>query len=213
MVEPQEHRTKRKKGKKKVPPDPLRPADEKAIDAILSERARFLRFLAARVGNNATAEDLLQDSLLRAIEQNRKLRRGESAVPWFFRILRNAVADHFRKKGAETRRVEKLLGDLQAREDDVAIPPADWDAAVCACFRGLIPALKPRYAVVIRRVDLRGEPKLEVAHDLKIKRATMDVLLHRARAALRERLEILCGACSRAHCRECFCERREGEKV
>ena len=89
----------------------------------------------------------------------------------------------------------------------------EWDEAVCACFCGLIPELKPRYADVIRRVDLQGEPKLGVARDLKIRRATMDELLHRARAALRERLEILCGACSRFHCRECFCERRAREKV
>jgi len=212
-VELQEHPAKRKQGKKMAPVNALRSADENAIEAILGERSRFHRFLTARVGDSTTAEDLLQDSLLRAIKQHRKLRRGESAVPWFYRILRNAVADHFRRKGSESRRVEKLLGDMQARGDDVAVPPADWDAAVCACFRGLIPALKPRYAEVIRRVDLQGEPKLEVARALKITRATMDVLLHRARVALRERLEILCGACSRAHCRECFCERRAREKV
>jgi len=35
----------------------------------------------------------------------------------------------------------------------------DWDAAVCACFRGLLPTLKPRYAEVIRRIDLRGEAR------------------------------------------------------
>src|SRR5579884_281119 len=87
-------------------------SDAMAIETILRERARFHRFLTARVGDDATAEDLLQDSLLRAIEQNRSLRRGESAVPWFYRILRNAVVDHFRKKGSESRRAERLLSDL-----------------------------------------------------------------------------------------------------
>lgn len=183
----------------------LQPAEEKAIEAILGERARFHRFLAARVGNAATAEDLLQDGLLRAIEQNRNLRRGESAVPWFYRILRHAVADHFRQKGSESRRLEKLLSDLQTSGDDVAAPPADWDAAMCACFRGLIPTLKPRYAEVIRRVDLCGEPKQEVGRDLKISRATMDVLLHRARTALRARLMVFCGAGTRDKCLECIC--------
>jgi RNA polymerase sigma factor (sigma-70 family) len=183
-------------------------ADEKVIETILGERARFHRFLASRVGDQATAEDLLQDSLLRALEQSGKLRRGEAAVPWFFRILRHAISDHFRKKGSENRRVENLLADLQAGGDDVHTPPADWDTAVCACFHGLLPALKPRYAQVIRRIDLRGESKSEVARDLRINAATMDVLLHRARQALRRRLEVFCGSCSREHCLACLCKPR-----
>jgi RNA polymerase sigma factor (sigma-70 family) len=190
-----------------APPDvALSGTDENAIGAILAERARFHRFIAARVGNAATAEDLLQDSLLRALKQSRNLHRGEAAVPWFYRILRNAIADHFRKTGSENRRVTMLLTDMEARGDDVSTPPPDWDTAVCACFRGLLPALKPRYAEVIRRIDLLGESKADVARELEISHATMDVLLHRARQALRRRLEVFCGACSREHCLACLCK-------
>ncbi len=184
---------------------PVLPDSERAIAAIVTERARFLRFVSSRIGDEATAEDVLQESLLRALQANDGLRRGESAVAWFYRILRNAISDHFRKKGTESRRAETFLSDLKAREENVSIPPADWDAAVCACFRGLLPALKPRYAEVIRRVDLRGEAKQEVGRDLKISPATMDVLLHRARTALRQRLTVFCGACSREKCIECLC--------
>lgn len=188
--------------------------DENVVALLLGERARFHRFVSARVGDPALADDLLQDSLLRALERSATLRRGESAVAWFYRVLRNAITDHYRKSEAENRRMAKLLADMKARGEDQAVPPRDWDAAVCACFQGLLPSLKPRYAEVIRRVDLAGESKLTVGRDLKIKRATMDVLLHRARSTLRERLEILCGACSRERCLECFCAQREKkEKV
>lgn len=184
---------------------PTLPESEKAIGAIVTERARFLRFVASRIGDEATAEDVLQESLLRALQENDGLRRGESAVAWFYRILRNAISDHFRRRGIENRRGEKFLSDLKAREEDVSAPAADPDSAVCACFRGLLPTLKPRYAEVIRRVDLLGEAKREVARDLKITPATMDVLLHRARSALRHRLIVFCGACSREKCIECLC--------
>lgn len=76
---------------------------------------------------------------------------------------------------------------------------------MCACFLGLLPGLRPRYAELIRRIDLNGEPKTAVSRDLKIKVATLDVAIHRARRALRRRLEVLCGACSRAKCLACFC--------
>ncbi len=180
--------------------------NERGLSAIVAARTRFHRFVAARVGDAATAEDILQDSLLRVLRPGAPLRRGESGVAWFYRILRNAITDHFRRKGSEARRTENLFADLRARGDDVTGPPPDWDAAVCACFRGLLPALKPRYAEVIRRVDLRGEAKVAVARDLKISASTMDVLLHRARVALRRRLEVFCGACSRERCLACVCD-------
>lgn len=179
---------------------------EQAIDAIVAERARFQWFVASRVGDVALAEDLLQDSLVRALRHGEKLRRGESAVAWFYRILRHAISDHYRNRAAEDRRSERLLADMQARGEDVSEPPPEWDTAVCACFHGLLPSLKPRYAEVIRRVDLNPEPKRKIARDMKLSVATMDVLLYRARQALRKRLELFCGACSREGCLKCFCQ-------
>lgn len=171
----------------------------------MAERARFHRFVTARIGDAALAEDILQDSLVRALSRNDELRRRESAVAWFYRILRNAITDQCRKMGAENRRKEKYLADLEARAEDAAVPPGD-ETAVCACFRGLLPSLKPRHAEVIRRVDLEGEPKPEVAARLGIAPGALDVLLHRARQALRRRLEIFCGACSRESCLACWCQ-------
>lgn len=89
--------------------------------------------------------------------------------------------------------------------DDATRPPKNWDAAVCACFRGLLPTLKPRYAELIRRFDLNGEWKMDVSRELKVKVSTLDVALHRARYSLRSRLEVFCGACNREKCAECFC--------
>lgn len=179
------------------------------IDAIVSERARFQRFLIARTGSETEAEDLLQQSLLKALQHGAQLRRGEKAVPWFYRILRNAIADHYRQKSSHQRRTDSLWSDMRAAGEDIAAPPNDWNKAVCMCFRGLLPGLKPRYAELIRRIDLKGEPKTTASRDLKIKVGTLDVALHRARTALRQRLTVFCGACSREKCIECLCAKEE----
>jgi DNA-directed RNA polymerase specialized sigma24 family protein len=76
----------------------LAKVDGEVIRTILTERARFQRFVASRVGDEAAAEDLLQESLLRALGENRNLRRGEAVVPWFYRILRNAIGPFPGKK-------------------------------------------------------------------------------------------------------------------
>jgi RNA polymerase sigma factor (sigma-70 family) len=177
---------------------PIASLGERAIAAIVTERARFHRFIASRIGDDAIANDLLQESLLRALQRNGKLRRGESAVGWFYRNLSNAITDHSRKFRGENRPVERLLQRIQehAQEEGVSKPPPDWNVALCACLRGLLPSVDPRYAQVIRRVELHGEPKRNVAGEMKLSAATMDVLLHRARRALRKRLEILCASSS-----------------
>lgn len=184
---------------------------EETIAVLVAERARFHRFVASWIGDDRMADDFLQESLRRALRQGDSLLRGESAVAWIVRILRHAISDHW-KTALRSRRVEELFADLPARGENATAAAPDWEVAVRACLRGLLPSLKPRYATVIRRVDFCGESKLEVARELKLGPATMDVLLHRARHALRQRLEILCGACSRERCEQCFGEQR-AEKV
>jgi len=177
--------------------------NDAAIQALIDERARFHRFLTKRLGNAAEADDLLQQSLLRALVHQEGLRRGERVMPWFYRILRNGIADHFRRNAADKRKLERLANELAGTSDTPAL--YDWERAVCACFEGLLPSLKPRYAEIIRRVDLRGEMNVVVARDLKLSQGAFHVTLHRARSALRRRLEIFCGACSREHCLACAC--------
>lgn len=174
-----------------------------AIQALVTERAAFHRFLSRRVGSDSTADDLLQDSLLRALQRGECLRRGERVVPWFYRILRHAIADHFRHGATDARKVDRLSAELDSAGDPA---PRDWERAVCSCFEGLLTSIKPRYAEILRRIDLNGELKVMVARDLKMSVATLNVTLHRARAALRRRLEIFCGACSKEHCLACACE-------
>lgn len=183
---------------------------ENAIGAILSERARFQRFLIARTGSETEAEDLLQQSLLKALRYEAQLHRGEKAVAWFYRILRNAISDHYRQKSSEQRRTDRLWTEMQAAGEDFAAPPKDWNRVICACFTGLLPSLNPRYAKLIQRIDLNGESKTAVSRELKITTGTLEVALHRARKSLRQRLELFCGACSREKCLECFCA---GEKA
>ena len=180
---------------------------DESIDALLSQREVFHRFLAARIGSAADAEDILQDSLLKALQRGDALKRHERIIPWFYRILRNAVIDHYRSQKSRSRRANLLLSDLNALgEDVVSRAEVNWDTSICRCLEGLLPSLKPRYADLIRRIDLRGESKIIVRHEMKLSAASFDVALHRARKALRSRLEIFCGACSRTACIACACD-------
>jgi RNA polymerase sigma-70 factor (ECF subfamily) len=188
-----------------VPRSPVR-KPEVFIRGLLERQPEFLGFLRRRLGSEAIAEDLLQQSLVRAVEHYHSLKNDESALPWFYRILRHAVIDYYRSHDAETRRDDAYLRDLvQAGEDQ---EPAfnELKPSVCACLSRLLPTLRPNYAELIRRIDLDGEAPQQLAEELKISQNNLTVRLHRARQALKESLEETCGVCTTHGCFHCTCE-------
>ncbi len=171
------------------------------VKVLVANHARFLAFLAPRVGSAEKAEEILQAAFVKAIERGGELRDDESATAWFYRLLRNALIDDYRHQAAETRALER-----EARE---ALPVAELETGlektVCACIKDLIPTLKPEYEGVLRRVELEGASLEETARTLGITRNNATVRLHRARQALRKQLERACGTCTHHGCLECTC--------
>jgi RNA polymerase sigma factor (sigma-70 family) len=161
-------------------------------------RAEFLGFVRKRVRSGADAEDLLQQALIRAAEKLDGLRSCDRAEAWFYRILRNTIADHH---AAWATREAKL--ELLAREASAASPE---DAADCACSLGLLEDIRPEYAAIVRRIDIEGEPLADAAARLGITVGNAKVRLHRARKVLREELLRRCGTDSSRACQDCSCD-------
>jgi RNA polymerase sigma-70 factor (ECF subfamily) len=162
---------------------------------------QFLSFLQQRLGDRAAAEDVLQAAYLRATEKADTIRDEESSVAWFYRLLRNAVADVRRGAAREERALTG--GKLAPDEEEPAL-----NTAVCHCVSALAETLKPSHARLLRRVDLDGASVSEVAREEGITPNNAAVRLHRARAALRDKLKLACGACARHGCLDCGCPRR-----
>lgn len=174
------------------------------VERLLRRKAQLLRFLERRVGTRADAEDLLQTALLRVVAKQRTLRRADSVVPWFYRILQNLIVDWHRRQAAAEAARARMAADAAAS--------ASWMdmevfREVCACVRDVSAALRPQYAEIIRRVELDEQPLREVARDLGLTRTNVSVRLHRARRALLEGLRVTCGACFEHGCLECSCKR------
>lgn len=175
------------------------------LQTLMAHEPAFTRFLRRHLGDDALAADLLQQSFVRAIQQQHSVKNRESVVPWFYRVLRNAVIDYHRARAAEARRDAAYLQELAVRGDHEVPPAGDDTATVCACLQRLLPALRPAYAEVLRRIDLDSEPVVQAAKDLGISPNNLTVRLHRARQALRADLEAACGVCSRHGCLNCTC--------
>ena len=145
----------------------------------MANHREFLAFVQKRVADRATAEEILQDAFVRSMDKFDTVR--ETAVGWFYRVLRNAIIDHHRRNAAAERRNEAYAREEQAEHDD------ELERVVCKCVGQLAGTLKPEYAAALRRVEVDGLSVKDYADEAGISSNNAGVRIFRAREALGSR--------------------------
>jgi RNA polymerase sigma-70 factor, ECF subfamily len=188
--------------------DRLRAGDEAAFAALLDcWSAGMLRVARGFVSTPESAAEVVQDTWLAVIQGLNGFAGRSSLKTWVFRILVNTAR---RRGGREARTVPwssvdqgptvdpaRFRGPGQPYEGHWIDGPARWpgpeDATLAAEVRARAAAaladLPPRQRVVITLRDVEGYDSDEVCAILEISAANQRVLLHRARAFVRGRLE------------------------
>lgn len=146
------------------------------------------RVAMSMVGQPVDAEDLVQDTLLRAY---RAIDRFDGAHPraWLLTILRNTHRNRARTRVPSLLRTGEQDSELldrsgaSASAEDVVVD-AQFEAVVAQALAGL-PAM---HRVVVQLVDIDGLTYAEAALALGVPRGTVMSRLHRARARIRTRL-------------------------
>ena len=176
------------------------PASPEVTAVLVENHRRFLAFLERRVGSREVAEDILQDAFVRGLARAGALEGEESVLRWFYRALRNAIVDHYRRRGAEARALEQV-----AQATSRAIEDPELFDEVCRCATNLLDTLQAPYADALRKVDLGGLSVRDYAAKAGITANNASVRLHRAREALRKQVERSCGTCATHGCLDCSC--------
>jgi RNA polymerase sigma factor (sigma-70 family) len=170
--------------------------------AILLENHRaFLRYLERRVGDRGLAEDILQDAFAKVVARPEQAPEDEAIVPWFYRTLRNAAVDQFRRRGAADRAYEAFARELDTHE----APTPDMANEICACVTRLAATLKPEYAEALQAIDVGGTPVKAFAEQKGLSASNAGVRVFRAREALKKRVSESCGTCAEHGCVNCTC--------
>ena len=180
-------------------PQELAPA---VIQVLAEVHEKFLQFLRRRLRCGSEAEEVMQQFYLRVVVHASQLRKQESVRIWLRRVLQSALSD-YRRRAAVRGRAE---ADFARKE--AATPPSvdDLDAFICMCLYDLLPLLKPEYAEVLRRAELKNEPQAAIAAALGLTPGNLAVRLHRARQALRRALQLSCKTCPIHGYLDCGCE-------
>ena len=179
----------------------VRAGDEAAFGALVERYRRELHVHCYRMlGSFDEAEDLVQETFLRAWRFRDGFDGGPHFRAWLYRIATNACMDTHRRRSRRVRTVDSHADPpwLQPYPDrllDEVAPPDDQpDQVVVAretielAFIAALQLLPPRQRAVLIARDVLGWPAAEVAGALELSVPSVNSALQRARGTLAERL-------------------------
>jgi RNA polymerase sigma-70 factor (ECF subfamily) len=146
--------------------------------------------------SHADAEDLLQDTMLRAYVGFRSFRRGTNLRAWLFQIMGNTRINAYRK--TERRPQEYLNGEItdselltHSRHAPLGLRSAEVEAMEVLVNHEIteaLAALPDALRLVVHYADVEGHRYAQVAEIMNIPVGTVMSRMHRARRQLRLRL-------------------------
>ena len=167
-------------------------------------RGYLLRVAVLQLRDNDVAEDVVQDTLLAALQGASGFSGRSSLKTWLTGILKHKIVDVIRRKGREPAFAsldeESQLEDLDALFDETGHwenPPADWGNPESALsqqqfmdvMQMCLEKLPPNTARVFMMREVMELESEEICKELAITSTNLWVILYRARIALRQCLE------------------------
>jgi RNA polymerase sigma-70 factor (ECF subfamily) len=174
-------------------------ADQADFERDAMQYTRQLYSAALRMSRNpADAEDLVQETLLKAYRAYHTFQEGTNLKAWLYRILTNTYINKYRKDSRRPSEVD--LGDVEdlylyrriGSEDsaDMARTTEDkvLDALVESDIKEAVESLPENFRIAVLLADLEGFSYKEIAEILDIPIGTVMSRLHRGRKAMQKRL-------------------------
>lgn len=181
------------------------PADTEAIAAIRTGEIERYRELIeryerqvyavawSRLGDAALAEEAVQESFIRAFRLLGWLRDPARFAGWITRITRGVAINLGIRHRRELQRRQRWALDPSVTEEDASAhadsPGTEPGAVPMDTLRKALADLAPRHRECLVLHYLESRPVADAAHALGISEGAFKVRLHRARAALRLKLE------------------------
>jgi RNA polymerase sigma-70 factor (ECF subfamily) len=171
--------------------DPSTAAVRAFDDEALPHLDVLYRVALRLTGDPAQAEDLVQDTMLKAYRSWRQYRPGTNAKGWLLTILRNTFINAYRR-----RKLEPVAMDLEAIEPHAlyrAVESADPEGSffgrlVDEKVLEAVDALPSDFREVLVLSDIEGMPYAEIAAALELPVGTVKSRLFRARRLLQAQL-------------------------
>ncbi len=151
----------------------------------------LLRYLLRYVGDRATAEDLLQETLIRATRGLEGFAARATLKTWVYSIATRVAADYLRHPDRRVRIVEiadaeEPYGTEQLADEQLIVDEMN------VCVREVIDSLPEDYRSALVLHEFEGMTAAQVAEVSECSVATAKIRIHRGRNRLREALQRSC---------------------
>ena len=168
-------------------PGPSPPLDlDEMLAALYADHGSTLRRFAMRLtGDHGRAEDIVQETMLRAWRYPEKV-AGRTAAPraWLYTVARHLAIDQYRARQARpTEPADLTVLASRAAPDQIDATIAQCDLATA------LASLRPRDRDLLTARYLRDRSIGQIAADLNIPAGTVKSRLSAARHALRRNLQ------------------------
>jgi RNA polymerase sigma-70 factor (ECF subfamily) len=170
------------------------PASSSSLLESEAYRPRLIRYGRHLLHNAAEAEDLAQETLIRAYRQQATLHDPAALESWLYRIATHICIDRLRQRARTTaRQAESPVEDLpivdQAQPSQFVIVQ---QAEMGECVDQYVATLSDPQKAVLLLHDADGLQDSEIADLLALPLTTVKMRLHRARQRLKAALNNAC---------------------
>jgi RNA polymerase sigma-70 factor (ECF subfamily) len=157
---------------------------EAFIEALMEQLPSLRRYATALVGNAAIADDLVQDSIERALRRSEQLRELQHLPAWLRRILHNLYIDLMRRS-----RTLGIQQDIMELADHLELSAPAQDRGLICDFLRAVNTLSVEHRQILLLVGLEDLSYREIADELNIPIGTVMSRLARARERIRESMD------------------------
>lgn len=140
--------------------------------------SKLHRFIAGRVPDPDTADDILQDVYLKIHAKIGGLRAEDRLKSWVYQITRNAIIDYYRRACPQDELTESLASPLDDEPDAVS--------QLASSVKGMLGCLDDKYREALELTELQGLSQVELATRLDITVSGAKSRVQRAREKLKE---------------------------
>lgn len=156
------------------------------FDTAVAEFTKKLRaFVRRRVRDDATADDVTQETLLKVFRSRTSLRDGERLEAWLYQIARTTLIDYYRR----SRPTDELPPALSAEPADEV---AAFRDAVVETTKRFLEQLPAAYREPVRLAEIEGLPLAKVALRMDLSLTAVKSRVRRGRALLKKKLQDCC---------------------
>jgi len=167
-------------------------------NAVATDRAAWtdfesrLRAYVRKRVDPAAADDVFGDVMLRLVQHRADLEAAEKPVAWMLHVAANAIADHYRRREVEQRKLAEMQTESELAAGQSAESHATASTELARCLVPLIHGLPAPYDEALLLTEIEGVAQNVAAQRVGLSHSGMKARVQRGRVKLKEALLRCC---------------------